>query len=177
MNQRIHPFGSRRFYIQWSITSKEAGAAPLIRKRKPSRDDGTIYRLVVDELLPFTASVEKDSVNLKEIKNRLKEGTTFVASNPTGGRPYGFIHLVVRDQILFVDMLAITKDFQGQGWGTRLMEKGEKYGRSQGCVETSLFVDQSNPKARKFYEKQGYRYQYYIPGLSCAVLSKPLAEQ
>ncbi|WP_052339884.1 GNAT family N-acetyltransferase [Gorillibacterium massiliense] len=97
----------------------------MIRKRKLG-DFEAIYRLVKEELVPLTRkSFPQLKVTRKELKFRLKRGETYVASD-VSGRPVGFLHAVIKEKELWIDMLAVAPGSRGRGYGTALMVSGEK---------------------------------------------------
>ncbi|MNG05663.1 putative acetyltransferase [compost metagenome] len=75
---------------------------------------------------------------------------------------------------LFIDMLAVDPREQGRGIGHILMKAAEDYGLRERCQSAELFVDDSNPKAIRFYGKRGYEIDTYVPELSCYRMSKKL---
>ena len=79
-----------------------------------------------------------------------------------------------KSSMLFIDMLAVDPREQGKGIGHALMKAAEDYGRSERCRSAELFVDDSNPKAIRFYSKRGYEIDTLIPELSCYRMSKKM---
>lgn len=129
----------------------------LIRMRQPFMDDATIIDLVQSELLPYTSFTMTKSEITQDVKTRLRRGTTFVLSPTYQHPPIGYIHVMIHGTLLYVDMLAISANYQGQGYGARLLQAGENYARSQGCKQAKLLVDEGNRRALQFYHRYGYR--------------------
>jgi len=73
---------------------------------------------------------------------------------------------------MLLDLLAVDRNSQGQGWGTALLRQAESYARSRGYREMKLFVDEANVKARRFYARLGYYEERYVPSLSYIGLAK-----
>lgn len=144
----------------------------MIRKRLASIDDRTIHRLIVEQLVPFSRLYEAGgTVTFTEIRKRLNHNKTLVVAR--GYRqPFGFITMMRKSHVLFVDMLAVDPREQGRGWGHVLMKAAEDYGKSERCHSAELFVDDSNPKAIRFYLSKGYEIQSFISELSCYKMSK-----
>ncbi|WP_171692893.1 GNAT family N-acetyltransferase [Paenibacillus germinis] len=146
----------------------------MIRKRLASIDDRAIHRLVVEQLVPFSRLYDTgSSVTFSEIRKRLNQNKTFVTAKGLK-QPFGFITMIRKSRVLFIDMLAIDSREQGRGWGHELMKVAEEYGKSERCLTAELFVDESNPKAIRFYLGKGYEIQSFIPELSCYKMSKKL---
>ncbi|CAM3403224.1 GNAT family N-acetyltransferase [Marinicrinis lubricantis] len=137
------------------------GLMMRFRKRIPAKDDRAITALVRKTLLPY-AKIAKPSlsVSLKEMKERLAVGVTWVLTE--NGRLQGFIHVKPEQNVLLVSLLAVKPSSQGKGLGSRLMRRAEKYASDQGYQGICLFADRSNSKAIRFYKLKGYRIQEYI---------------
>lgn len=146
----------------------------MIRKRIASLDDSVIHRLVVDQLVPFSKSANAGaSATVAEIRKRLGKCATLVAAK--GNRhPFGFISLICKSRVLYIDMLAVAPKDQSRGWGQKLMGAGEAYGKAKGCRTAQLFVDDSNPRAYHFYLRRGYEVEQYYPELGCYLMSKSI---
>jgi GNAT superfamily N-acetyltransferase len=151
----------------------------MIRIRVPG-DDKDILRLVKKELLPFVHQTFPDmSTNLAELKARLRRGKVYIAGVPaTEGksRVGGFLATVKDEEAVWIDMLAVGKEFQGKGLGSALMQRAESEARSSGCQEANVFVDAVNPKARTFYAKRGYVPVRYVAEVGCYHLRKKLKQ-
>lgn len=146
----------------------------MIRKRMATIDDAVIYRLVVEQLVPFSRMYNSDNkVTFAEIRKRLNANKTLVIAKGYK-RPYGFISILRKSKILFIDMLAVDSREQGKGAGHTLMKAAEDYGVRERCRSIELFVDDSNPKAIRFYNKRGYEIDTFIPELSCYRMSKAI---
>jgi len=64
--------------------------------------------------------------------------------------------------------LAILPEFQGLGTGSSLLEHAESKAREVGLGKCSLIVDTENPRAKRLYERFGYRVDFTktYPGLA-----------
>ncbi|WNR45525.1 GNAT family N-acetyltransferase [Paenibacillus roseipurpureus] len=146
----------------------------MIRKRIATIDDAEIFRLVVEQLVPFSRMYNANNkVTFPEIRKRLNANKTFVIAKGYK-RPYGFISIMRKSKVLFVDMLAVDSREQGRGVGHTLMKSAEDYGVKERCHSVELFVDDSNPKAIRFYGKRGYEIDAFIPELGCYRMSKAI---
>jgi ribosomal protein S18 acetylase RimI-like enzyme len=146
----------------------------MIRKRVASMDDTVIYRLITQEIVPFSKKYKNySSISVSSIQKRLLRNTTFVYAK--GNRsPLGFISIFIKNRILLVDMLAVNSRFQGRGLGKQLLLEAEQFGLKKGCRAVRLFVDDSNPKAIGFYEAMGYSITRYVTELGCYLMDKSL---
>lgn len=147
-----------------------------IHKRNAKRDDRWIYRLILEELLPYAQKTNVDlSTGYQDIRSRLNRSVTWTAKE--GGRGCcGFISVVPlkNKRELLVDMLAVDRRHQGSGIGSRLVNLAETYGQEKRMRRISLFVDKVNTKAIQFYKNKGYSISGFISGIDCYVLYKDL---
>ncbi len=60
------------------------------------------------------------------------------------------------DKTLIIHALAIDPLSQGRGYGQRILEMCEEYGREQGYTAMRLDAFSENPAAVRLYEKNGY---------------------
>jgi ribosomal protein S18 acetylase RimI-like enzyme len=150
------------------------GGEGLIRLRIPSKDDLHLYRIIIKRLLPKARVAQpKLQVGKKAINLRLNKSKVFVSAR--AGKPlFGFISLKIKKHVLLIDLLAVEASNVNRGWGSRLMEIGERYGKKKGCPIARVFVDQDNDHAIAFYEKKGYEIQEYVPVVHCYLLQKRL---
>ena len=78
---------------------------------------------------------------------------------------------------LFVDTLWVADQARGRGQGRDLLRAAEEEARKHGC--RNAWVDTYNPRARTFYEKNGYivfaELPDYPPGHTRYFLKRPLA--
>ena len=57
---------------------------------------------------------------------------------------------------LLMDGIAVNRDFRSQGIGTRLLDELKRFGRSNGYRTIRLDVIETNPAARRLYERLGF---------------------
>jgi len=57
----------------------------------------------------------------------------------------------------YVNVLAAYPKFRGRGYGTQLLSIAEKLAVDAGKIGLSIIVSDANPRARKLYERKGYR--------------------
>lgn len=147
----------------------------MIRLRMPSLDDPHLYRLIERELVPYAKAVFPTlQIGRKDVEKMLDRSKVYVGEHRSGKMPIGFVSVSSAQRVLRVEMLAVERDFQGNGWGSALMAVGETYGRQTGCTRAQLYVDESNDKAKRFYERIGYATNSFVPEYQCYLLEKPL---
>ncbi|XEC93681.1 GNAT family N-acetyltransferase [Paenibacillus tarimensis] len=148
----------------------------IIRPSRPQRDNKEIIRLIRTELIPLSHTANpNDKQTIRELPRRLSEGTTFVAANNKWSSPYGFVHLGVKKDSLFIDMLAVDASHQGKRIGQSLMKHAEDYGLKHKCNHAFLFVDEGNSRAHLFYTRLGYYSVKYYPNFRFFEMHKRLA--
>src|SRR5690606_13500044 len=143
-------------------------AMAMIRQRISRTDDTTIYRIVVEELIPYSRTRrDPNELTRPAIVRRLNRMTTFVWGRGSSRKPCGFISFMVRDRRLMIDMLAMERGYQSRGLGAQLLQAAERYGRTHQCTAALLYVDEGNMRAHRFYERQGCALDGYVPSLRC----------
>ena len=70
--------------------------------------------------------------------------------------PFAFMREADTDEY-FVNTLAVSSDFQGQGIGSHLLNYAEHKARNMYCNKCTLNVEVSNLRAHHLYERLGYR--------------------
>jgi ribosomal protein S18 acetylase RimI-like enzyme len=70
--------------------------------------------------------------------------------------PLAFVREANADEY-FINTLAVSHDFQGQGIGTHLLSYAEHKARKMHYNQCALSVEMSNLRARYLYERIGYR--------------------
>ncbi|MGG1312661.1 MULTISPECIES: GNAT family N-acetyltransferase [Cohnella] len=142
---------------------------------KNKRDIPGIVRLVRSQLVPISPWFHPRDKRLYDIvSRRIQSGSTLVASQSRSGSPFAFVHFNIRQDRLFIDLLAVDAAFQGRRWGTELMMQAEAHGLGEGCTVAHLFVDEKNERALRFYRRLGYKVARHVKELHCFELFKPL---
>ncbi|MFD0671533.1 GNAT family N-acetyltransferase [Cohnella sp. GCM10027633] len=149
----------------------------MIRWRQQGDDRG-IVELVRTQLVPISPWQHPRDGRLRgEVQRRLRRGPTLVAARTRRSAPFAFVHMEIRGEVLFVDLLAVDTRHQNRQWGTELMRRAELYGRRRGCRISHLFVDEGNARGVKFYERIGYRIASHIEALKAFHMRKPLVRE
>lgn len=90
------------------------------------------------------------------------EGDALTVLALEDGRPVGMtvglLHTEGAGRFVEVVAVFVSEDFRGQRVADRILESIESWGRDKGAMSLSLLVEERNPTARRFYEKQGYVY-------------------
>ena len=59
--------------------------------------------------------------------------------------------------------LFVAKEHRNKGIGTKLLNEAITYSKSIGCDKTGLLVNYQNERAKKLFEKAGFKlYSYYL---------------
>lgn len=152
------------------LPKRQNGFFARITRRIPPVDDRRIFRLIREQLIPL-ASRPPQTMSLRILKRRLREGATYVARDRRGAC-IGFIHVLERQDQLWIDLLAIDTPFQGRGIGSRLLAAGERYASRKGDKQVLVGVDRKNKQGRRFYERHGFRVMRYLPDFDCWQMAK-----
>ncbi|AWB43922.1 GNAT family N-acetyltransferase [Paenibacillus sp. CAA11] len=147
----------------------------MIRYRRPKQDDPVIYNLIEEELVPYSQlSPSELSVIRQELPERLKRGVTLVASPDYESDPLAFVHFIMHGDLLYIDMLAVTRRQQHRRYGKTLMAHAESFALSRGAKRARVMVDGGNPRAHLFYNRLGYVTIRFIPKSGCYEMEKQL---
>ncbi len=146
----------------------------VIRRRNPRTDDGSLFRLADMLLMPSARSVFPSfTLHASDMGRRLNQGETFVAAKDRQP-PFGFILCRVKDQNLWIELLAVHAKRQGKGYGSALMSEAERHGRRNGCTRALLYVYKDSEGAQRFYAKNGYVPVLFDSGMQCYLYCKSL---
>jgi len=63
---------------------------------------------------------------------------------------------------LYIDLLFVQKEFQGQGWGSKLLLEAENWGKKRHCFFSTL--NTMDFQALPFYQKLGYTVEFVREG-------------
>ena len=72
------------------------------------------------------------------------------------GVPLFFIKETTRDEF-FVSNLVVKDNYRNKGIGEKMLQYAEEMAREAGLSKVSLIVDLENQKARRFYDRHGYK--------------------
>jgi ribosomal protein S18 acetylase RimI-like enzyme len=67
------------------------------------------------------------------------------------------VHFEHREGAVWLEAAAVARPWQGQGIGTALVRAAEVLAAERGFGIAELGVEDSNPRARRLYERLGYR--------------------
>jgi GNAT superfamily N-acetyltransferase len=70
---------------------------------------------------------------------------------------YKLISPKIKEDVLRIDSLAVKESVRGLGIGSQLIDKVFQFAKSKGFNEVILEVVDTNPKAKKLYEKIGFK--------------------
>lgn len=69
----------------------------------------------------------------------------------------GFVVLLTKLKVGEIALMAINKDYRGQNIGSELIDKAFSYLKSKNIKRCKSKIRVDNPRALKFYEKNGFR--------------------
>jgi GNAT superfamily N-acetyltransferase len=115
-----------------------------------------MYKIIVDY-----APSESDNAIVKEgiiafnaniLGEREKAFSIFLKNDL--GKVLGGLQAFLGSESIYIDILWIEKQFQKQGYGTKLLDAAEREAIKNGCIFSVL--DTWDFQAEKFYLKKGY---------------------
>jgi ribosomal protein S18 acetylase RimI-like enzyme len=109
---------------------------------------------------------EIDNANLASLKKAMETpesgSAIYIAEDETEKRA-GFLHIQTQtdyfngDKVAYISDIAVDSSFEGQGVGRVLLDKAEEWACEQGCSLLTLYVFSDNSRARRVYEKLGFK--------------------
>jgi ribosomal protein S18 acetylase RimI-like enzyme len=85
------------------------------------------------------------------------------AARPADALPSGAPYPEAHPPAGYIHTLAVFAGFQGGGAGSLLLAAAEAQAAADSAREMFLFVSDFNPRARAFYERNGYRFIGAVP--------------
>lgn len=92
-----------------------------------------------------------------------REGNHVLVAEDEEGRRVGLLwlgvnrNLVSGEEEAWIYNVSVLAEHQGKGYGRRLMEHAERLAREQGFRTLGLLVSSHNERARRLYDKAGFR--------------------
>jgi len=119
---------------------------------------------------------------LARVRRSVKDRETMVLVASSNGVLSGFAIMKFRDQESHLLLLAVEPKMQRTGIGAALLAWLEKSCRTAGMRRIRVEVRASNRKARKFYERSGFRFDgheagYYDKRETAVVMVKSLVRE
>jgi ribosomal protein S18 acetylase RimI-like enzyme len=139
--------------------------------------ESLIPRFSEFDLPAWRTQDEIDNANFASLKKAMEspepDSAIFIAEDETG-KCAGFLHLQTQtdyfngSKVAYISDVAVDPAFEGQGVGRILLDKAEDWAREQGCSLLTLYVFSNNSRARKVYEKLGFKEEIakYVKPLS-----------
>jgi ribosomal protein S18 acetylase RimI-like enzyme len=128
--------------------------------------ESLIPRFSEFDLPPWRGRDEIDKANIASLKKAMETpepgSAIFIAEDEMGKRA-GFLHLQIQTDYFngtknaYISDIAVDSAFEGQGIGRILLDKAEDWAREQDCSLLTLYVFSDNSRARKVYEKLGFK--------------------
>ena len=128
------------------------------------RDYSHIADIIRNDLGYENSSDKKIEIRLNAIREH-KDYSTYVAVYEE--KVVGFIGLLrgkayeIDGEYVRIAALAVKKEYQGKGVGSRLLAEAEEYARRVKAVAIVLNSDLQRESAHKFYERRGYLKKGY----------------
>lgn len=147
----------------------------MIRYRRPKQDDPIIYKLIKQELVPYShLSPQELNQVILDLPKRMSRGTTLVSSFQYESDPIAFIHFMVHGKLLYIDMIAVSAQYRRQQVGKALLAHAEHFAASRSCTSSKLTVEQGNTRAERFYANFGYSRTKNLTHIQCFEMTKVL---
>lgn len=129
-------------------------------------DAAQVYALIVEafagNMLPYTVFQAPQSINYLNdlITPDLHSAQVLVVAREDAdplARIAGYYQAMERHSDFFLSYIAVAQWVQGHGLGSLLIQHYEDKGRALGCSVFKLDVFESNQRAKRMYQRRGYR--------------------
>lgn len=85
-----------------------------------------------------------------------KENAIFLVAKNENGELFGVVYLENKLNIIYLGMLSVNPNFQGNGIGKKLIEKAKEFAKSSGIDKIQIQVVHLRTELIKWYEKLGF---------------------
>ena len=142
----------------------------MFKIRNIEKNDIPRLVLLEEELLKETVGEEMLGAELHN-----KFARFYVAT--FNGIVIGYLSCWMVEETVDIINVVIDKDYQHQGFGQALFSQMEEEAKANNCTNIMLEVKETNLKAIKFYQKQGYeqisiRKNYYQDHTNALIMKK-----
>ncbi|WP_291075268.1 N-acetyltransferase [Hyphomonas sp.] len=128
-----------------------------------------------------TAFPEEDRFSRQTWQRLLRGNSAILVSDGESGLAGALVLLFRRtSRIARIYSISVAEAARGTGLSDALLSESEDISRQRGCVAIRLEVRESNSRAKRLYERHGYRVMaravgYYPDGEAALKMEKPLA--
>ncbi|WGF90148.1 GNAT family N-acetyltransferase [Marinivivus vitaminiproducens] len=139
--------------VAWAGQAEPGETLLDVGERRMRRDEGTFsYRTVT---IAEVAGAIVGMMLAYPLGETTKEAIAEAETYPDFVRPLVLLELEAPHSV-YINMLAVAPERQGQGIGSLLLRHAEAMARRAGCPEVSLEVFSDNARAEALYRRQGY---------------------
>ena len=128
-----------------------------------------------------TAFPEEDRFSRQTWRRLLRGNSDILVSDGETGLAGALVLLFRRtSRIARIYSISVAEAARGTGLSDALLSESEDISRQRGCVAIRLEVRETNSRAKRLYERHGYRVMaraagYYPDGEAALKMEKPLA--
>jgi ribosomal protein S18 acetylase RimI-like enzyme len=133
------------------------------------KDIDSLFNLVLENLeyhrqkfkLPLKSLKKLKSIELKDLKQDIKDKNTMILLCESNSKLIGYIHLSIEGKSKYLNInkrgtiedLYISKEYRKQGLGKRLVKEAINLFNKKNVNIIEVFVNADNKKALEFYKK------------------------
>lgn len=155
------------FTLEQPVTLRN-GQEILLRAVRP--DDAADLLVIAAQVIEEAISMVNDSMDTLEERTeelkKIREGDLYLVAEHEG-KVVGSLELHSHRAALLQHQRSLSielhRDYRGGGLGAAMMTHAAAWARSQGLDFITLGVLDSNPRAKSFYERLGYRVYGHLP--------------
>jgi GNAT superfamily N-acetyltransferase len=127
----------------------------------------SILQVLFSSEVEFIPNRAKQENGLKMIIENQSIGEIFVACR--GEKIIAMVNLLysvstaLGERVAILEDMIVLEEFREEGVGSKLIEHAIQYANIKGCKRVTLLSDDTNLKAHRFYEKQGFKKSTMLP--------------
>ena len=126
-----------------------------------------LLALLFSQEVDFHPDTRKQERALQLLLDRPEFGCLYCATD--GNRLAGMVSILFICSVIaggfaaYLEDMIVRPECQGRGIGGRLLREAIKGARSSGCERITLLTDETNSKAIRFYEQEGFSHPQKVP--------------
>lgn len=104
--------------------------------------------------------LDGERINKKMLEDLFKHNSATILKYTAGSDAIitGTVYLEIRNEALYLGMLTVSPELQGQGIGKVLLNAGETFAQQHSCKKVVMSVIKSRKELISWYERHGYRF-------------------
>lgn len=150
---------------------------PLVLRRANTADVSAIRQLIRSAYAKWVPLIGREPLPMVANHERaVREHIVDLLEK--GGELLALIEMILHDDHLLIENVAVRPDQQGSGLGQRILDHADDVARTSGLAEVRLYTNAAFTSNIAFYAKRGfeeYRRGAVVPGSTTVFMRKTLS--